>query len=149
LYLSKTQPRLAITDPYELDPIQFDAAVKLLKDQRSLVRQYWSIPYDEVALFQDGWVFVGAGWPYQATYLKAVGAPVAATVPAEGITAWADSWMLATRAQHPNCAYMWIRYVSTPKIQAEQALLFGETPVNSRACAEMEALEAGSCAQYG
>src|SRR5256885_9422403 len=37
---------------------------------------------------------------------------------------------------------------STPKVQAQQALFFGETPVNSKACAQMEALQAGSCAQY-
>jgi putative spermidine/putrescine transport system substrate-binding protein len=29
-----------------------------------------------------------------------------------------------------------------------QALFFGETPVNTKACAEMEALQAGSCSQY-
>jgi len=38
--------------------------------------------------------------------------------------------------------------VSTPKVQAQQALFFGETPVNTKACAEMESLQAGSCAQY-
>ena len=149
LYLSRSQPALAIKDPYELTPIQFDAAVKQLKDQHALVRQYWSIPSDEVALFQTGSVFVGSGWPYQAVYLKSIGARVESTIPIEGATAWADSWMLATGAQHPNCAYMWTRYVSAPKVQAQQALLFGETPVNTRACAEMEAVQAGSCAQYG
>jgi len=49
---------------------------------------------------------------------------------------------------HPNCAYLWTKYVSTPKVQAMQALFFGETPVNSKACAQMEALQAGSCKQY-
>ena len=29
-----------------------------------------------------------------------------------------------------------------------QAISYGETPVNSKACAEMEALAAGSCAQF-
>jgi putative spermidine/putrescine transport system substrate-binding protein len=33
-------------------------------------------------------------------------------------------------------------------VQAEQALYFGETPANSLACAEMDKLKAGSCAQY-
>jgi putative spermidine/putrescine transport system substrate-binding protein len=56
--------------------------------------------------------------------------------------------MLATNAPHPNCAYMWTKWVSTPQVQAEQALFFGETPVNTKACAKMEALQAGSCAQY-
>ena len=56
--------------------------------------------------------------------------------------------MLATKAPHPNCAYMWSAWVSTPKVQAEQAISFGETPVNSKACVEMETIQAGSCAQY-
>src|SRR6478735_8657788 len=33
LYLSKTKPSLGITDPYELDSTQFNAAVSLLKQQ--------------------------------------------------------------------------------------------------------------------
>jgi len=70
------------------------------------------------------------------------------TIPTEGATGWGDTWMLATNAPHPNCAYLWTKWVSTAKVQAEQALSFGETPVNSKACAEMEALQAGSCAQY-
>jgi putative spermidine/putrescine transport system substrate-binding protein len=56
--------------------------------------------------------------------------------------------MLATKAPHPNCAYLWAKWVSTPQVQAEQALSFGETPVNSKACAVMETLQAGSCAKY-
>ena len=34
------------------------------------------------------------------------------------------------------------------QVQAQQAIFFGETPVNTKACAEMDAQAAGSCAQY-
>ena len=64
------------------------------------------------------------------------------------MTAWGDSWMLAARAPHPNCAYLWAEYTTTPQVQAQQAHLFGETPVNSKACGSLNALEAGSCAKY-
>jgi putative spermidine/putrescine transport system substrate-binding protein len=149
LYLSKTQPSLKITDPYELTQTQFDAAVNLLKQQRPLIKKYWALATDEISLFQNGDVMVGAAWPYQTIQLKLAGAPVADTIPTqEGATGWADTWMLGTKAAHPNCAYMWTKWVSTPKVQAMQALSFGETPVNTKACAEMEALQAGSCAQY-
>ncbi len=148
LYLSKTQPRLGIKDPYELTRPQFDAAVKLLTDQRPLIKKYWALASDEISLFQNGDVVVGAAWPYQTIQLKAAGAAVEETIPGEGATGWGDTWMLATKAPHPNCAYLWTSYVSTPKVQAEQALFFGETPVNTKACAEMEALQSGSCAQY-
>jgi putative spermidine/putrescine transport system substrate-binding protein len=148
LYLSKTKPSLKITDPYELTQPQFDASVALLKSQQPLIKKYWALATDEISLFQNGDVTVGAAWPYQTIQLKLAGAPVDETIPSEGATGWADTWMLATKATHPNCAYLWTKWVSTPKVQAEQALSFGETPVNSKACAEMEALQAGSCAQY-
>jgi putative spermidine/putrescine transport system substrate-binding protein len=148
LYLSKTQPNLGIKDPYELTKKQFDATVQLLTTQRPLIKKYWALASDEISLFQNGDVVVGAAWPYQTIQLKLAGAPVDETIPQEGATGWGDTWMLATKAPHPNCAYLWTQYVSTPKVQAEQALFFGETPVNSKACAEMEALQAGSCAQY-
>ena len=148
LYLSKTQPSLKITDPYELTQTQFDAAVKLLKDQRPLIKKYWALATDEISLFQNGDVQVGAAWPYQTIQLKLAGAPVDETIPNEGATGWADTWMLATKAPHPNCAYLWTKWVSTARVQAEQALSFGETPVNTKACGEMEALQPGSCNQY-
>jgi putative spermidine/putrescine transport system substrate-binding protein len=148
LYLSKTKPSLGIKDPYELTQPQFDAAVALLKTQQPLIKKYWSLATDEISLFQNGDVTVGAAWPYPTIQLKLAGAPVDETIPTEGATGWADTWMLAAKATHPNCAYMWTKWVSTAKVQAEQALSFGETPVNSMACAQMEALAAGSCAQY-
>ena len=148
LYLMKTKPSLGIKDPYELTKTQFDAAVSLLTQERPLIKKYWALASDEISLFQNGDVTVGAAWPYQTIQLKAAGAPVADTIPTEGATGWGDTWMLATKAPHPNCAYLWTVYVSTAKVQAAQALFFGETPVNTKACAEMEALQAGSCKQY-
>jgi putative spermidine/putrescine transport system substrate-binding protein len=148
VYLMKSQPSLGIKDPYELTSTQFDAAVALLKQQRPLINVYWSIPQDEINLFQSGAVVAGTASPYETIQLKTVGAAVADTVPSEGATGFGDSWMLATRAPDPNCAYLWTKYVSTPMVQAEQALFFGEAPVNTKACAEMEALQAGSCSQY-
>ncbi|HKC18617.1 MAG TPA: extracellular solute-binding protein, partial [Candidatus Dormibacteraeota bacterium] len=148
LYLSKTKPSLGINDPFELTRSQFNAAVDLLKQQQPLVKQYWALASDEINLFENGDVVVGAAWPYQTVQLKLGGAPTDETIPQEGATGWADTWMLATKAPHPNCAYLWDKWVSTPLVQAEQAISFGETPVNTKACAEMESLAPGSCAQY-
>ncbi len=30
--------------------------------------------------------------------------PVEAILPKEGSTGWSDTWMLSSKAQHPNCA---------------------------------------------
>ena len=148
LYLAKTKPELGITDPYELTAAQLDAAAVLLKDQRALVKKYWALASDQIELFKNGDSTIGAAWPYMSNSLKDAGVAVADTIPSEGATGWADSWMLSAKAKHPNCAYKFMAYVSTPKVQAQQALYFGETPVNTKACSEMDALQAGSCAKY-
>jgi len=142
----KTQPNLGITDPYELTQSQFDAAVNLLKQQKPLIKKYWGLASDEISLFANNEVVVGAAWPYQTGQLKAAGKPVADVIPSEGATGWADSWLLATKAPHPNCAYMWMKYISQPLPQAQQGVSFGETPANALACPLMDKITAGACA---
>jgi putative spermidine/putrescine transport system substrate-binding protein len=148
LYLSKTKPSLGIKDPYELTDSQFKAAVDLLKRQHPLVKKYWASAGDEIDLFKNGGALVGASWPYQTNTLQKDKAPVADLIPREGATGWADTWMISSKAKHPNCAVMWIKYVSTPKVQAQQALFFGETPANRKACSFMNKLEKGSCSKW-
>ena len=53
-----------------------------------------------------------------------------------------------SEAPHPNCAYKWMAYAATPQVQAQQALVFGETPVNPKACPFMDKIQKGSCARY-
>jgi putative spermidine/putrescine transport system substrate-binding protein len=148
LYLSKVKPDLGIADPYELDQAQMDAVVALLKIQRPLVRKYWALASDEIDLFRNGDATLGAAWPYQTNTLQAAKVPVADTLPTEGVTGWADTWMISAKSPHPNCAYEWINFVTTPYVQAQQAIYFGETPANTLACPEMNKQQAGSCSQY-
>jgi putative spermidine/putrescine transport system substrate-binding protein len=148
LYLSKTQPSLGITDPYELTQTQFNAAVNLMKQQHPLVKKYWDLASQEISLFESNTTVVGAAWPYQTNTLLAAGAKVADTIPSQGATGWADTWMLATNAPHPNCAYKWMQWVTTPQVQAEEADYFGETPANTLACPIMDSIQKGSCAAY-
>ena len=148
LYLMKSKPSLGIRDPYELTKSQLDAAVKLLKRQKGLIKKYWGSAADEINLFKSGDVVIGASWPYQTLQLQAAHAPVKELIPREGATGWADTWMLASKAPHPNCAYMWMKYVTTPPVEAKQALVFGETPVNPKACPYMNRIQKGSCTKY-
>ncbi len=148
LYLSTTQPDLGITDPYELNQDQFDAAVNLLKQQKPLIKKYWGLASDEIDLFKNGDVVLGASWPYQTNTLQADNVPVKDTIPSEGATGWADTWMLSAKAKHPNCAYEWMDWITRPVPQAQQAIFFGETPANTKACAEMDKIDKGSCAKY-
>src|SRR5438045_4610354 len=148
LYLSKAQPSLKITDPYELNSTQFNAAVNLLKQQKPLIKKYWALASDEIDLFKNGDAVIGASWPYQTNTLRAAKAPVRDLVPREGATGWLDTWMVSAKTKNLDCAYKWLAWISTPKVQAQQAIYFGETPVNSKACRIMNTLSKGSCAQY-
>jgi putative spermidine/putrescine transport system substrate-binding protein len=148
LYLSKKRPGLGIKDPYELTKAQLAAVVTLLKQQRPLIKKYWGLASDQIDLFKNGGSTIGASWPYQLNTLKAAKVPVAAVNPREGVTGWLDTYMLSSKAKHPNCAYRWMQWITTPKVQAQQAIYFGETPVNKKACAWMDRLSKGSCAQY-
>jgi putative spermidine/putrescine transport system substrate-binding protein len=148
LFLSTKVPSLGISDPYELTESQLSAAVELLKRQKPLIKKYWTGAADEVELFKNGDAVIGAAWPYQTNTLEADKVPVKELIPKEGATGWADTWMLSSHAQHPNCAYKWVDWVTTPKVQAEQAISFGETPANTKACADMEQLKKGSCVKY-
>jgi putative spermidine/putrescine transport system substrate-binding protein len=147
-YLMKSQPSLGITDPYELNQKQFNATIALLKQQRKLVKLYWNYDTDGRAAFANGDVSLGAIWPVDTLALQAKKVPVKEVIPAEGATGWADTWMLAKRAPHPNCAYLWMKYVTQPQVEAQQALIFGETPVNPKACSFMDKIQAASCAKY-
>ena len=148
LYLSRIRPSLRIGDPYELTKPQFNATVALLKRQRPLVRTYWRLASDEVSLFKNGDVTIGAAWSYTTGRLRDAKVPVREIIPKEGATGWLDTWMLSSKAKHPNCAYAWYTYISSPRVQAQQAVTWGETPVNKLACPYMNKLSKGSCAAY-
>jgi putative spermidine/putrescine transport system substrate-binding protein len=148
LYLMKTQPSLGIKDPYELNSAQFTATLNLLKKQKPLVKKYWATAGQEITMFKNGDALLGASWPYQTNTLVAAKAPVKDLVPKEGATGWLDTWMVSAKTKNLDCAYKWLSWVSTAKVQAEQAIYFGETPVNSKACSIMDTLSKGSCAQY-
>lgn len=137
LYLSKTNPALGITDPYELTKAQFDASVALLKEQKAkLIGKYWGTYGENIADFEQDLSQIGTTWPYQVSALKAEDppVPVEAVLPAEGATGWADTWMLAKDAKNPNCMLMWMDWMSQPGTQQQVAEYFGEAPANLKAC---------------
>ena len=140
VYLKAHQPDLGIDNPYELDEDQFNAAVDLLKQQRPNVGEYWSSATKQIQAFTNGDDQVGTTWQYQYFILKDDGQPVASSpasegfVPEEGATGWSDTWMLSSSAAHPNCMYLWMNYVLSPKVQAQIAEFFGEAPANQKAC---------------
>jgi putative spermidine/putrescine transport system substrate-binding protein len=136
LYLMKTKPELKITNPYALDQTQLTAAVDLLKGQNKLVGEYWSDYTKEISAFKSGDSVLGTTWQIIDNLAKADGTPVEAVLPSEGATGWSDTWMVSAKAKHPNCAYMWMDHIVSPKANAAVAEWFGEAPANKLACGQ-------------
>jgi putative spermidine/putrescine transport system substrate-binding protein len=133
MYLMAHNPDLGITDPYELSQEQFDAAVDLLKTQAGMVVRPWALFTDEIDGFVDGSMLVGTAWPYNLS-LAELDAPVDAVVPSEGVTGWADTWMISTNAPHPNCMLKWMDWTMQPEVQAEVAIWYGAAGSNTASC---------------
>ncbi|MEA2461110.1 MAG: putative spermidine/putrescine transport system substrate-binding protein [Actinomycetota bacterium] len=138
LYLKAHNPDLGITDPYELTSEQLDAAVELLKTQSDLVSKYWAAYSDEIDGFSAGDMSIGTSWPYQVGVLQADKVPVDAVIPEEGVTGWADTWMMSSNAPHPNCMYKWMNWTMTPEVQSAVGAWFGGTPSITSACKLLE-----------
>jgi putative spermidine/putrescine transport system substrate-binding protein len=138
IYLKAHQPDLKITNPYELDDKQFTAAVNLLKMQRQYIGEYWSDYTKEQSAFSQGDSTVGTTWQVIANLLQAEKnpVPIKTTLPEEGSTGWSDTWMISSKAKHPNCMYMWMNHIISPQTNADVAEWFGEAPSNAKACAD-------------
>ena len=134
LYLMNHEPDLGITNPYELDQEQFDAAIELLKAQREHVGEYWSDYTKEIQAFANGDSTIGTTWQVIANLLEADGATVETVLPDEGSTGWSDTWMLSSEAENPNCMYMWMDHIISPEANAGVAEWFGEAPANEKSC---------------
>ena len=134
LYLREHQPDLGITDPYELTQEQFDAAIELLKEQKQHIGEYWSVYTQEVQAFLNGDSSVGTTWQVNTNLINAEGGDEEAILPDEGATGWSDTWMLSSEAEHPNCMYMWMNHIISPRVNAQVAEWFGEAPSNEKSC---------------
>jgi putative spermidine/putrescine transport system substrate-binding protein len=136
VYLKATKPDLGITNPYELDDKQFQAAVDLLKGQRQIIGEYWADYTKEMSAFTNRNSVIGTTWQVIANLLQGEKVPVELTLPKEGSTGWSDTWMISSKSQHPNCMYRWMDWIVSPKANAQVAEYFGEAPANRLSCAE-------------
>ena len=145
MYLMAHDKGLGIKNPYALDSKQLAASVSLLKEQRANVGEYWSDYLKSTQSFETGDSVVGTTWQVIKNSL-ASGTAVDVTVPSEGVTGWSDTWMIGAKAKSPNCAYKWLDYIASPKVNAQATEYFGEAPSNSKAC-DFSA-DKNTCATY-
>ena len=69
-------------------------------------------------------------------------------LPREGSTGWSDTWMMSSKAAHPNCMYQWMAYATTPIVQGKTAYTFGSAPANPKACTYLDKRAPGYCTAY-
>jgi putative spermidine/putrescine transport system substrate-binding protein len=134
LYLMNTQPDLGIKDPYALTQDQLSAAVDLLKTQKTIIGEYWTDVTKEMASFTSGNTVMGTTWQYALNNIGSKTPLQGIVPPSEGATGWSDTWMVGANTQHINCAYDWLNWITSAKVQAQVAQFFGEAPANSKAC---------------
>jgi putative spermidine/putrescine transport system substrate-binding protein len=149
LFLMTRQPELGIKDPYELNEAQYTAALDLLRKQHPLVQRYWHDANVQVQDFTNEGVVASGSWPFQVNTLVTNKQQVASVVPIEGATGWADTTMLHAQAKHPNCAYEWMEWSLTPKVQGDVASWFGSVPVVPAACENHQLLGPEGCKTNG
>ncbi|SHK05157.1 putative spermidine/putrescine transport system substrate-binding protein [Marinobacter antarcticus] len=149
LYLKDKRPELGITDPYELNEEQYQAVLDVLRTQHDLLHRYWHDYNVQMSDFKNEGVVASSAWPFQANALKADGQPVATSFPKEGVTGWADTTMLATNAENQECAYAWLNWSITPKLQGDLASWFGSVPAVPAACDDNDLLGKDGCKANG
>jgi putative spermidine/putrescine transport system substrate-binding protein len=145
LHLMQTDTDLGITNPYQLNEAQFDAAVALLEQQRDNGAVYWASYSDQVGGFAAGDLVVGTTWQFQVNLLQAEGEPIEAVLPHEGSTGWSDTWMIHKEAAHPNCMYLWMNHMMSAEANGMATVWFGEAPTSQQACDFAETLSPGHC----
>lgn len=148
LYLKSARPALGVDDPYALNEAQYAAVLDLLRKQHPLVHRYWNDANVQVQDFTTEGIVASDSWPFQVNTLADNHQPVAAVIPKEGTTGWADTTMVATNAAHPNCAYRWLEYSLKPEVQAAVSAWFGANPAVPAAC-KVGALKPDGCQKNG
>ncbi len=102
-------------------------------------RKYWALYTDEIDGFVDGSMVAGTAWPINLSYAE-LDAPVDAAQPTEGMTGWADTWMISANAPHPNCMLTWMNYSLGADVQAEVEYWYGAAGSNTESCAALKDL---------
>ncbi|MCC5973838.1 MAG: ABC transporter substrate-binding protein [Rubellimicrobium sp.] len=149
-YLMHHQPELGIASPYELNQDQYDAALDLLRVQRTLTARYWHDAFIQMDDFKNEGMAASGTWPFQVNLLQADGVPVASVIPVEGATGWSDTSMMHVDAVNTTCAYLWIEHSLSSNLQSDLSVWFGSNPVVPAACTDGSGMQtAEGCTTNG
>jgi putative spermidine/putrescine transport system substrate-binding protein len=150
LYLMTHQPDLGIVSPYELNQDQYNAALDLLRGQRTLVSRYWHDAFIQIDDFKNEGMAASGSWPFQVNLLQGDKQPVASVIPEEGATGWADTTMMHVDAENPNCSYMWMEHTLSSNLMSDLSVWFGANPAVLASCTDGRGMQtAEGCTKNG
>ena len=150
LYLMTHQPDLGIVSPYELNQDQYNAALDLLRGQRTLVSRYWHDAFIQIDDFKNEGMAASGSWPFQVNLLQGDKQPVASVIPEEGATGWADTTMMHVDAENPNCSYMWMEHTLSSNLMSDLSTWFGANPAVLASCTDGSGMQtAVGCTKNG
>jgi len=86
VYLMYHKPELGIKNPYALDQDQLAAAIDLLKQQNTIIGEYWSDPVAQITSYVGGNTVVGTSWEILRKFAGKEN--IKTTLPKEGSTGW-------------------------------------------------------------
>ena len=131
------QPDLGITDPYQLNQAQFDAAIALLEELERNDPLYWGVVHrPDRPRTPPATSSIGTTWPFQVNSCSRPRACRSRRItPDEGTTGWSDTWMMSKEAEHPNCMLMWMDHMMSAEANAQATVWFGEAATSPQACA--------------
>jgi putative spermidine/putrescine transport system substrate-binding protein/spermidine/putrescine transport system substrate-binding protein len=130
-------------DPWTLSGQKMTDVVKLMQQQRTLDRKYWSTGDDLVKLFASGEVDLATGWNYMYTQLKKAGVNVKRLVPTEGNLGWVDTLMEPVGSKNTCAANAWINWATSPRGGAYTAEASGYSVANPGATKYMTKSQIG------
>ena len=150
LYLMTHQPDLGIVSPYELNQDQYNAALDLLRGQRTLVSRYWHDAFIQIDDFKNEGMAASGSWPFQVNLLQGDKQPVASVIPEEGATGWADTTMMHVDAENPNCSYMRMEHTLSSNLMSDLSVWFGANPAVLASCTDGRGMQtAEGCTKNG
>ncbi|MBL8150427.1 MAG: extracellular solute-binding protein [Blastocatellia bacterium] len=112
-------------------PEEIEAAAKILKEQKPLVRAYDSDAFTELLVSGDVWLVQG----YSGQLGKAVleYSNIGYVIPKEGATIWTDNICIPKTAQDPDLAVTFINYILEAEVAAENSNTTGYPTPNGAA----------------
>lgn len=108
---------LGFKDCYNLTDAQLAKCKAQLQEQKPLLRKYWGGSGDLEDAFIHREVVASNAWPLMTNDLRKARYPIGETIPREGATGWADTWMISKNSPNVDLAMKWIDYMIGPQGQ--------------------------------